>query len=137
MTGSANQPDQETAARDTFERLAIAQLACKGVGRRRMFGRDGLTVQGRFYAFLDADRLLLKLPPPTAGTLLAAGQATTATSVSPAMTKWVGVSLAAQPESWQDLIDQARRHTAGEQGNATGWTVRSRSLSAPDAHRAD
>ncbi len=36
-----------------------------------MFGRDGLTVNGKFFAFLDADRLLLKLPLAKRDALLA------------------------------------------------------------------
>ena len=109
MSTSAPRPDQDTAAADRFQSLAAAQLACAGVGQRRMFGRDGLTVHGRFYAFLDADQLLLKLPPSTAKALIAAGRATTAESVSPTMTKWVAIPAASWPGNWRDLMDQARQ----------------------------
>lgn len=114
MSGSASRPDQDTAATSSFERLAAAQLGRAGVGQRRMFGRDGLTVHSRFYAFRDADLLLLKLPPSMANTLIAAGQASTAISVSRTMTKWVAIPLASGPGNQERLLDQARQYTAGD-----------------------
>ncbi|MGH3396977.1 MAG: TfoX/Sxy family protein [Streptosporangiaceae bacterium] len=71
------------AAESSFERLAAIQSTRADVERRRMFGRDGLTVRGKFFAFLDADRLLLKLPWARRDALLAQGHAASAVSVSP------------------------------------------------------
>jgi TfoX/Sxy family transcriptional regulator of competence genes len=79
------------------------------VKRRRMFSHDGLTVDGRFFAFLDRDRLLLKLPQAKMDALLAEGHATSAVSVSPTMTKWVAIPYASRAADWDALMDEARQ----------------------------
>jgi TfoX/Sxy family transcriptional regulator of competence genes len=96
------------AAQSSFERLAAVQSGHADVGRRRMFGHDGLTVKGKFFAFLDDDRLLLKLPRAKMGALLAEGHATSAASISPAMTKWVAIPYASRAADWDALADEAR-----------------------------
>lgn len=96
------------AAQSSFERLATLQSARADVGRRRMFGHDGLTVNGKFFAFLDRDRLLLKLPRAKMGALLADGHATSAVSVSPTMTNWVAVPYGSRAADWEALMDEAR-----------------------------
>jgi hypothetical protein len=114
VRGEDGQPDALTAAEQSFERLAAAQLASADVGRRRVFGRGGLTVHGRFFAFLDGDQLLVKVLPSTANALVARGEACTTESVSPTMTRWIAVPFASRPARWQALITEARQYTAGE-----------------------
>lgn len=97
------------AATSSFERLATVLSARGDVERRRMFGRDGLTIGGRFFAFLDRDRLLLKLPQATRDALVAEGHATSAVSVSPTMTKWVAIPYASRAADWEALMDEARQ----------------------------
>jgi TfoX/Sxy family transcriptional regulator of competence genes len=97
------------AATSSFERLAAIQSARGDVERRRMFGHDGLTIGGRFFAFLDQDRLLLKLPQAKMDALLAEGHATSAVSVSPTMTKWVAIPYASRAADWEALMDEARQ----------------------------
>src|SRR5215831_9927498 len=98
----------DDSALTLFDELAGEQLQQPGVGRRRMFGRDGLNVNGRWFAFLDRDRLVLKLPPATTDALLAAGEATTAEKTSPTMRRWVSVPLP-EPGSdrWRELLAEA------------------------------
>ena len=66
---------------DIFEHLAVRP----DVAFRRMCGRDGLTVSGRFFAFRDGARLVLRLPEPVVAALVAAGEALPADAVSPTM----------------------------------------------------
>jgi TfoX/Sxy family transcriptional regulator of competence genes len=100
------------AAESSFERLAAIQSTRTDVARRRYFGRDGLTVNGKFFAFLDADRLLLKLPLAKRDALLAQGHATSAVSVSPSMTTWVAIPYASRAADWDPLTDEARQFVA-------------------------
>jgi TfoX/Sxy family transcriptional regulator of competence genes len=105
-------------ARELFEELAAEHLRQPGVGRRRMFGREGLSVNGKFFAFLNHDRLVVKLPPATATALIAAGDAVAADTLSPSMRTWVMVPMparAAEDQSWRDLMAEAHTHV----GNAT------------------
>ena len=101
------------AAESSFERLAAVQSRHPEVGRRKMFGRDGLTVNRRFFAFLDGDRLLLRLPREKMRALASVGHATSAASVSPAMTDWVVIPYASRAADWDALTDQAREFVAG------------------------
>lgn len=100
------------AAESSFERLAAVQSGHADVARRKMFGRDGLTVGGKFFAFLDADRLLLKLPKAKREALLAQGHATSALSVSPSMSKWVAIPYGSRAADWDALTDEARQFAA-------------------------
>jgi TfoX/Sxy family transcriptional regulator of competence genes len=105
-------------ARELFEELAAEYLHQSGVGRRRMFGREGLSVNGKFFAFFNHDRLVVKLPPATATALIAAGDAVAADTLSPTMRKWVMVPMPARTAddpSWRELIAEAHAHV----GNAT------------------
>jgi hypothetical protein len=76
-----------------FDVVASAHMKRADVGRKAMFGCDGLRAGRRFYAFLRGDRLVLKLPPEEAGRLVAAGDAEVATAVSPSMRRWVLLSV--------------------------------------------
>ena len=61
--GEEGVPDvREPFDHPLFEELAAEQLQQPEVGRRRMFSHEGLHVNGKFFAFLDGDRLALKLP---------------------------------------------------------------------------
>jgi TfoX/Sxy family transcriptional regulator of competence genes len=106
--------EQSQAARDVFDRLAAEQLRRPGVSRRRMFGRDGLHADGRFFAFLDRDHLVVKLPLETAEGLIAAGEAIT-TKMSPTMRRWVSVPMSsptAARRRWRQLMADAYAHVA-------------------------
>jgi hypothetical protein len=78
-----------------------------------MFGRDGLRVNGRYYAFLDGDCLIVKLTTDEVTLAVPAADVTTAQHVSPAMRRsWACVPLAAPlatgTEQWSILLTEAR-----------------------------
>jgi TfoX/Sxy family transcriptional regulator of competence genes len=99
------------SARDLYDRVAAGLLAQRGVERRRMFGADGLRVDGTFFAFLAQDHLVVKVAPATREELLASGQAQTAESVSPSMRRaWVMLPFhpgAAGTKRWKRLMTEA------------------------------
>jgi TfoX/Sxy family transcriptional regulator of competence genes len=95
-----------------WEALAAQYLRQPGVARRRLFGSDGLSVNGSFFAFLHRDGLVLKLPPATSAALLESGDAVVATRVSPTMKRWVVV-----PDShrWAELLAEAHAYARANQ----------------------
>jgi TfoX/Sxy family transcriptional regulator of competence genes len=106
--------EQSQVAREVFDQLAAEQLRRPGVSRRRMFGRDGLKVEGKFFAFLDCDQLVVKLPAATAEGLIRAGEAFT-TKMSPTMRSWVSVPVSnptAAASQWRPLMADAYAHVA-------------------------
>ncbi len=88
-----------------------------------MFGRDCLTQDGHNVAFLDVDRLAVKLPPAAAAQLLASGEAIVPRMGQRAMKSWVSVALPAEgteePTRWAALLSRARAHAFGEEGEAS------------------
>jgi hypothetical protein len=107
--------EQSQAARQVFDQLAAEQLRRPGVSRRRMFGRDGLNVEGKFFAFFDHDQLVLKLPAATAEGLIRAGEAFT-TRMGPTMHRWVSVPMSSPTAAacrWRQLTADAYAHVAG------------------------
>lgn len=99
------------SAQEDFEGYATEHEP--GVSRRRMFGRDGLRVNGTFFAFLNRDRLVVKLPPARTAALIAAGEARVATDLSPTMLRWISVPLPAIPADanpWHQLMAEAHAY---------------------------
>lgn len=106
-----------STAQQVFDELAAEHLHQPGVGRRMMFGRDTLTVDGRMFAFRHHDQLALKLPPATAAAMLAAGQGVVPHMGNRAMRNWIAVPLPDTPADhhrWAQLLTQARTHIRGE-----------------------
>lgn len=99
-------------ARDVFERLAQEQRRTPGVQRKRMFGHDGLNLDGRYYAFLDGDCLAVKLSRDDVASLVLADDVISAERVSPSMRRtWTCVPLSAEhggEERWVALMAEAR-----------------------------
>ena len=81
---------------EAFESVAAGQLAVAGVTRRVMFGRDTLLVDGHPFAFLDGDRVALKLPG--AGELVTSGEGTAPMMGKRVMRQWVAVPLVISEE---------------------------------------
>ncbi|MEJ2871419.1 TfoX/Sxy family protein [Actinomycetospora sp. OC33-EN08] len=85
----------------------VDALEAPGVERRVMFGRDALLVDRHVYAFLDGERLALRLPPADAAELLATGDGRTPIMGKRSMDGWVSVPLEGDRTP---LITAAREH---------------------------
>lgn len=96
-----------STAAEAFEALAAAHATTPGAGRRAMFGRDTLTVDGHICAFRDTEELALRLPPDAAAALLASGEAEVPVMGARSMDGWVAVSLATDRSA---VLDAAREH---------------------------
>ncbi len=85
--------------------LAAAFPAESGVVEGRMFNGCGLSVDGRFFAFVSRDgSLVLKLPEQAIHELVQAGVGTPKTMGVRVMREWVTV---VDPGQWQPLAQQA------------------------------
>lgn len=98
------------AAQAAFNEL-VAELGRYGsVERRRLFGREGLRAGGKYFAFLDGDRLVVHLRPEQVAALIASGRGETGASLSPSMRKWLAVPFSPGPEGligWAGLLADA------------------------------
>lgn len=102
---------QEVKAQQLFDELAGELMRDPKVGRRTMFGRDGLAFAGVFFAFLNHDRLALKLPESTMADLLSEGTAESALSLSRTMRRWVQLPINVS-DMWRPFIGEACQHAA-------------------------
>lgn len=101
----------QTRAQDLFDELAGELMRDRHVARRRMFGRDGLAFDGVFFAFLNEDRLALKLPSSTMADLLNSGLGESALSLSRSMRKWIQLPWTVV-DMWRPFIGEACQHAA-------------------------
>jgi TfoX/Sxy family transcriptional regulator of competence genes len=108
--------EHSPTAQQLFDELAAEHLRHPEVSRRLMFGREGLNFNGKFFAFLSHDQLVLKLPAATAAALLTAGEALAADTVSPTMRLWVSVPMPATiagHNRWRQLMADAYANVGG------------------------
>lgn len=105
------QTSTEARAQQLFDELAGELMRETKVARRRIFGRDGLSYDGVFFAFLNHDRLALKLPESTMADLLTTGIAESALSLSRTMHRWVQLPMSVS-ELWRPFIGEACQHAA-------------------------
>lgn len=106
-------------ARAAFDVLAAELLRQPNVERRRLFGRDGLRADGKYFAFLDGDRLVVHLQPERTAALLASGEGEVGTSLSPSMRKWLAVPFSAEPPGrvrWAALLADAQAYVSAVRG---------------------
>lgn len=106
---------------DVIAAMTGRQNVAVGTGRRG-FGTDALTVEGRIFAMVSHDRLVLKLPSSRVAELIAAGAglAFDAGKGRP-MKEWVVVAgrLADSNQQIRALADEALRFVAaGPSGRA-------------------
>ena len=94
---------------EAFATLAAEHLETPGGGRRRMFGCDCLSVDGRLVAFFRDDAMAFRLPAAEVAALLACGEGTTPTMGSRSMDGWVAVALAGTDghARWRELLARA------------------------------
>jgi hypothetical protein len=103
-------------AQALYGALVAAELAELDVTVGRALQNEVLHVSGKIFAFLKTGRLVLKLPAPRAGELVAAGGAVPFTSGGRVMKEWVCVDAppgAAGEALWRALAGEARRYVAG------------------------
>lgn len=104
---------RRAAAQRVFDELALDYLSVPDVSRGRMFGSEGLLVNGKFFAFVGRDgQLVLKLPAQAAAALVAGGEATAVRAGRGTTREWVGIPMAADdgPGRWRHLMAEAHRY---------------------------
>jgi hypothetical protein len=109
---------QEVKAQHLYDELAGELMRDPQVGRRSMFGHDGLAFDGVFFAFLNHDRLALKLPESTMADLLSEGIAESALSLSRTMHRWVQLPIDVS-DMWRPFIGEACQHAASLEPHTT------------------
>lgn len=100
-----------------FEDLAATCGEVPGAGRRRMFGRDTLTVDGHIHTFRHEDRVAFRLPPALAADLLERGDAAVPDMGTRSMAGWVALPLSDDPgdrEEQARLIAEAVAHVRAQ-----------------------
>jgi hypothetical protein len=104
------------AAQAVLDRLSGDYLGRPGVERDRMFGSEGLKVNGKFFAFVGREgRLILKLPARQAADLVAAGKAHPVTIGRRTTREWVGLPLPETPgdtAEWERALADAHGYVA-------------------------
>jgi hypothetical protein len=115
-TAGANGRRLRAAAQAVLDRLSGDYIVRPGVERDRMFGSDGLKVNGKFFAFIGREgRLILKLPARQAADLVAAGKAEPVTIGSRKTREWVGLPLPGAPgdtTEWKRALADAHSYVA-------------------------
>jgi hypothetical protein len=118
--------EQSPTAQDLFDKLAAKHLHQPGVGRRRMFGREGLNVNVRFFAFLNYDQVEAEPPAATAAALITAGEALSADTLKRTMRRWVSAPMPVSPADHhhrRQMMANAHANVGGNQNEPTGATV--------------
>jgi hypothetical protein len=112
----ANRRQLRAAAQAVLDRLSGDYIVRSGVERDRMFGSDGLKVNGKFFAFIGREgRLILKLPASQAADLVAAGKAEPVTIGSRKTREWVGLPMPGAPgdtAEWKRALGDAHSYVA-------------------------
>ncbi|GIG65661.1 hypothetical protein Pen01_19560 [Phytomonospora endophytica] len=108
-----------SAARDLYAALAAVELAKPDVSPGRSLRSETLTVGGKMFAFLYADRLIVKLPADRAAGLIATTGAVPYEAGGRLMKEWVSIPLPEDPEEWRTVLTEAYEHV-----RAIGLTAR-------------
>jgi hypothetical protein len=110
VSGTATEP---VTIQSAFQAVLAPISADPRVSRGRMFGASGFKVDGKVFAMLVGDRLVLKLPRARVDALVAAGSAA---RFDPghgrAMKEWVALSMGGRSE-WPELVGAAFRFVGG------------------------
>ena len=112
----ANGRQLRAAAQAILDRLSGDYIDRPGVERDRMFGSDGLKVNGKFFAFIGREgRLILKLPASQAADLVATGKAEPVTIGGRKTREWVGLPMPGapgDPAEWKRALADAHSYVA-------------------------
>jgi hypothetical protein len=106
--------DASADARALYDDLAAEHLREPEVSVGRSLSNETLTVNGKIFAFVKDDRLVVKLPAARAAELVAAGRAAAFQSGGRRMREWITVPLPAAggDEPWRGLMADARVYVA-------------------------
>lgn len=103
-----------TEPQRAFDRLAAGYLGDPDVSPGRIFHSEGLTVQGKIFALLVRDDLVVKVPAAQAAALVADGSAVPfEPRPGRAMREWIRVGLAAGKDRWEALVADAYAYVRG------------------------
>ena len=112
----ANRRQLRAAAQAVLDQLSGDYIVRPGVESDKMFGSDGLKVNGKFFAFIGREgRLILKLPASQAADLVATGKAEPVTIGSRTTREWVGLPMPGtpgDPAEWKRALADAHRYVA-------------------------
>ena len=97
---------------DVYDELATEQLARPGVTLGRALQNEVLKVNGKIFAFLNRDRLVVKLPRERAAAMVAAAEAVVFESGGRPMKEWVAVGEVDR-DRWRQLMADARGYVGG------------------------
>ncbi|WP_214323891.1 hypothetical protein [Nonomuraea sediminis] len=89
---------------ELFDDLMQEYLIRPAVSTGRMLHAEGLKVNGKFFAFVSQDRLILKLPAARVTALVTDGEAHIFTSGNRKMREWVAITTQA---SWEPLLAES------------------------------
>lgn len=93
-------------AQRLFDKLAEEHLSRPRVSMGRILANEGLTVNGKLYAFCGSGRLIVKVPLERARALLAAGEAEPVELGRRRMKEWVAFPLPDEPV-WRAAMAEA------------------------------
>ena len=97
---------------EVYEELADEQLARPGVSLGRALQNEVLKVNGKIFAFLNRDRLVVKLPRARAAAMIDVGEAVAFESGGRPMKEWVAVGTVDR-DHWRALMADARGYVGG------------------------
>jgi hypothetical protein len=119
-TGGSPRLERENAyartvpADERFAQIVAALENEPGIGKKRMFGADGLSTGGKFFAMLYKGRLVVKLPRGRVDELVTAGEGG---PFDPGhgrvMKEWVAIAEESRSD-WLALTQEARTFVAGK-----------------------
>ncbi|MFI6316311.1 hypothetical protein ACIBG8_02265 [Nonomuraea sp. NPDC050556] len=93
-------------AQRLFDDLAEEHLVKPEVSMGRILANEGLTVNGKLYAFCSRDRLIVKVPLERARALLSDGTAEPVEMGKRRMKEWVAFT-SPQEEEWRAFMAEA------------------------------
>jgi hypothetical protein len=106
-----SEPDR--LAQCLFDEMAEEHLQLPEVTMGPILQNQGLKVNGKVFAFLKGDRLVVKIPAQQAATLVESGEGEAFESGGRTMREWVTVGAPVggdKPKRWQVLTSDARRY---------------------------
>ncbi len=98
-------------ARARYDELAATYLGRPDVTVGRALQNDVLNVNGKIFAFLSKDRLVVKVPAAQAGELVASARAEPFRSGGRTMKEWVAVEPS--DGDWRQLMGDAYEYVGG------------------------